>query len=261
MNDLKGWTHYLQYSEPLELRRVNFIINQVNSFASRVRKPRILDLGCGSGGVSIPLASLGYDVTGVDIDPDAISLARHKNPFRHARFLVHDCTSPSLVSQLEGFYDCILCIEVIEHLVNPTLLLKNVKKLLAREGIAIVTVPNGYEFWQVTVRLLKKIRLYNKLRYLKRRFFDKDSTILPEKTPHIQWFTYGSLQRLFSKMGFIIEKSVNAGTILNIGYFAPFSRGLRPLQHIDLWLGDKLPFGFAAEWFFVLRIAPDERSS
>ena len=61
---------------------------------------RLLDVGCGSGWLSEYFARLGYDVTGIDISPDLIEIARervarvpygvdHETPLR-CRFLVHD---------------------------------------------------------------------------------------------------------------------------------------------------------------------------
>ena len=41
---------------------------------------RVLDVGCGNGHVSIPLASLGHEVVGVDSDPRSVEMARDANP-------------------------------------------------------------------------------------------------------------------------------------------------------------------------------------
>ena len=38
----------------------------------------VLDLGCGSGAVTLLLAKEGFDVTGIDISPDMLAIARSK---------------------------------------------------------------------------------------------------------------------------------------------------------------------------------------
>jgi cyclopropane fatty-acyl-phospholipid synthase-like methyltransferase len=68
----------------------------------------ILDLGCGSGDLSIHLAQLGYHVLGVDFVPSAIDAARKKveslasETAERVRFQVADALKPSLLQQKFG---------------------------------------------------------------------------------------------------------------------------------------------------------------
>ncbi|MEK8129370.1 class I SAM-dependent methyltransferase [Paenibacillus filicis] len=42
-------------------------------------EPRtVVDLGCGTGSLSVPLVQLGYEVTGIDLSEDMLAIARHK---------------------------------------------------------------------------------------------------------------------------------------------------------------------------------------
>lgn len=73
---------------------------------------RILDLGCGTGTLSVLLAELGYDVRGVDIAPRMIERAQDKAR-RHgvdARFEVGDASTPTLDG---GGVDVVLARHVI----------------------------------------------------------------------------------------------------------------------------------------------------
>lgn len=68
------------------------------------RGARILDAGCGPGRVGAHLASVGHDVTGVDLDPMLIAAARADHP--GAQWLVGDLTDLDLPG--DGF-DAIVC--------------------------------------------------------------------------------------------------------------------------------------------------------
>jgi SAM-dependent methyltransferase len=58
------------------------------------RPATVLDAGCGTGRVAIELARLGYEVVGVDVDPDMLEAAHAKAP--HLAWVEADLTDPSL---------------------------------------------------------------------------------------------------------------------------------------------------------------------
>ncbi len=101
---------------------------------------RVADIGCGLGWSSIALAR-GYPgarVDGFDIDAPSVAIAR-----KHAAkagvgdrvdFAVRDITDPSLA----GHYDLVVMFEVLHDLPHPVAALRNVKRLLAPGGTAIV---------------------------------------------------------------------------------------------------------------------------
>ena len=62
---------------------------------------RILDLGCGTGGHALLLASRGYDVTGVDASGSMLELARRKDPAACVRFLEGDIRTLDLEEQFD----------------------------------------------------------------------------------------------------------------------------------------------------------------
>lgn len=75
--------------------------------SGRIKVGRAVDLGCGVGREAIYLASKGFDVTGVDISPTAIDMARRAvaEAGAHADFLVDDVTT---MTRVEGPFDLVV---------------------------------------------------------------------------------------------------------------------------------------------------------
>ncbi len=100
---------------------------------------KILDLGCGSGFFSDYLQKKGFDVTGVDIDPENIKSAKKRNS--KVRFILSDVTRLNLKKK----YDTVLLFGVLEYLVNVNLtkFLSDIKNLLNKDGKILIQVPNA----------------------------------------------------------------------------------------------------------------------
>ncbi len=94
-----------------------------------------LDLGAGTGALSTRLARMGFNVLAVDIDP-----ARFQAKQKFARL---DLNSVDFAADLEpGEFDLVTSTEVIEHLENPINFLRNISRLVASGGVAVLTTPN-----------------------------------------------------------------------------------------------------------------------
>ena len=78
----------------------------------------ILDIGCGTGSLSVVLARLGHQVTGIDLSPSMISLARTKAATLgfQVEFHVMDAASPQLPPK---HFDAIVCRHVLWTLPEP----------------------------------------------------------------------------------------------------------------------------------------------
>jgi 2-polyprenyl-6-hydroxyphenyl methylase / 3-demethylubiquinone-9 3-methyltransferase len=99
---------------------------------------RAADVGCGAGLLAEPLARLGAEVTGVDAAPETIAAARD-----HAlgQGLAIDYRAGS-VEALEGTYDLVAALEVVEHVAEPAAFVRGLASALAEDGLLILSTPN-----------------------------------------------------------------------------------------------------------------------
>ena len=103
---------------------------------------RLLDVGCGGGLLTEPMARLGFSVTGVDAGERNIAIAR-----AHARDLgltIDYRAQPveALLAAGEPGFDLVLAMEVIEHVADPASFLRDCARLVDRGGLMIVATLN-----------------------------------------------------------------------------------------------------------------------
>lgn len=96
----------------------------------------VLDLGCGTGSLSLLAAEQGHRVTGVDSAPAMLDLARAKLAGRDAEFLLGDAAEPPVG---ERRYDVVLVRHVLWTLPEPARVLRHWRDLL-RPGGRLVLV-------------------------------------------------------------------------------------------------------------------------
>ncbi|MFF7555827.1 class I SAM-dependent methyltransferase [Streptomyces olivaceus] len=91
----------------------------------------VLDLGCGTGSLSLLVAEQGHHVTGVDLSPAMVELARTKLAGRDAVFLTGDAAAPPVGEQR---FDTVLVRHVLWTLPDPGRALRHWRELLRPEG-------------------------------------------------------------------------------------------------------------------------------
>jgi 2-polyprenyl-6-hydroxyphenyl methylase/3-demethylubiquinone-9 3-methyltransferase len=174
--DPDGPEAMLHKLNPVRLKYLRDMIDQHWQCDERVRRPlegkTALDVGCGAGLLAEPLARLGAKVTGVDASSELIAVAR---VHAHAMGLDVDYRAADVL-EIEGRFDLVTCMEVIEHVADPAAFLGALAKRLARDGLLILSTPN-----QTGWSKLMMITLGEGLGRIPKGTHDFDKFIPPER--------------------------------------------------------------------------------
>ena len=119
-------------------------INSFNKFLIKETKlnknSKILDIGCGGGLISEPMARLGANVTGIDASEKNIKVASLHSEKNKLKINYLNKSPEQLDSQKK--YDIILSLEIIEHVDNVDTYLKSCEKLLKKNGLMFTATLN-----------------------------------------------------------------------------------------------------------------------
>ena len=150
----KGRSAMLHKLNPVRLKYIRDQVDQHWQGDECSRTPldgkTALDIGCGAGLLAEPLRRLGARVTGIDASPEVIAVARDHST---TVGLEIDYRTGD-VQQLEGQFDLITCMEVIEHVADPAAFIRALANRLAANGLLIMSTPNATglsKFLMITV--------------------------------------------------------------------------------------------------------------
>lgn len=104
-----------------------------------IQRGVILDIGCGIGHFLCVAYADGWNVYGVEISPFAVTICKEKglNVF---------CGTFSAAKYKDDMFDVITAFDVLEHIVEPNSFMTEVSRILKKNGLFIVSVPNVASF-------------------------------------------------------------------------------------------------------------------
>jgi 2-polyprenyl-3-methyl-5-hydroxy-6-metoxy-1,4-benzoquinol methylase len=149
---------------------------------------RLLDIGAKWGGLGECARSLGLEVeyTGLDLSEHNVRKAGALGlDVRRA-----DASEPLPVDDHE--YDCVVTLELLEHLPSPVGLLGEIRRVLKPDGRAVISVPNPYSWVEVYRELFRR----------------------PDPEGHLNSFTTPVMENLLALAGLRIERRL--GTSIRI---------------------------------------------
>lgn len=160
------------------------------------KEKSVLECGCGTGDILsflMPQKGVGFDLS-----ENMISLAKEKYRDKNNLFFMRKNIEREIVD-VDGVFDYVLMIDILEHLKNPALVLENIKKIMQKDTKLIITTAN--KKWARVLYILEKLKLK-----------------MPEGEVH--WLSLNEILCMLKQQGFEI---VERGYRLLIPTYAPFS--------------------------------------
>ncbi len=151
---------------------------------AKTGKARLLDVGCGYGFFLREMKSRGWQVEGVELSPAGRKYAKDKCDVR-----IYSQTLEKLCLP-ENFFDVITLFYVIEHVLDPLALLREVKRILKPHGLVVVRWPHTTPIVKILGPFSGKLDLYH--------------------TPyHLYDFSPNTIEKLLTLSGFLdVETSI-----------------------------------------------------
>jgi 2-polyprenyl-3-methyl-5-hydroxy-6-metoxy-1,4-benzoquinol methylase len=151
------------------------------------RLGRVLDVGCGAGNVGRAIRERADRLVGIELVPEAAAQARE----------VYDEVAEGAVEdvlpQLDGPFDTVLAYDVLEHLADPSLVLRGLYGVAAPGALLHVSVPNARHWSLVRDLVLRGTFGYTEWGH-------RDHT-------HLRWLTPRDLRALLEGASWTVEQS------------------------------------------------------
>jgi ubiquinone/menaquinone biosynthesis C-methylase UbiE len=163
-----------------------------------VRNGKVLDIGCADGTFSKVILdkTKTSQLIGIDVVKTSVDWANKHWKNKKMKFVVGDAHKLEYKS---NSFDAAFILEVLEHVHNPTKVLKEVKRILKKGGYGVFLVPSD--------NLLFKVIWFLWLHYYPRGWVWKDT--------HIQTYKNNLLPAVCRRAGFKVEvdKRFNLGML------------------------------------------------
>ncbi|MDD5005720.1 MAG: class I SAM-dependent methyltransferase [Candidatus Omnitrophica bacterium] len=194
VHDLYSEDDYTQYYKikllpALEYRRNVLAVNKYNQIVNLSLKKtgKVLDIGCGLGEVLSIFKERGWGTTAIEFNPFAADYAKEHFGISVVNKSVYDFNEA-------GKFDVIMLWGVLEHLYDPSKILKKCKKLLTDKGLLVIEVPSADSLL---------------VRYAENT--DKKVDRIIEGDRHLMLFSVLSFKEMLGKNGFIPKKLISNG--------------------------------------------------
>ncbi|MFZ2957707.1 MAG: class I SAM-dependent methyltransferase [Candidatus Ozemobacteraceae bacterium] len=234
MPDLKENTAAKKYRIKLDVDNKNDA--RIIAFSYIFPQSIVLDVGCACGDFGVLLnQDKNCTVYGMEYNAGSIKVAEKTNAYRQIQKFDLNKLEENNFDNYHEYFTCIAFIDVLEHLMEPDVVLKKFKTFLKKDGFFIISIPN------IGHCSIKAKLLLNDFTYTEMGILDKT---------HVRFFTYKSIVSLFSSLALEIEES--KGVLSDVMFHEPGSNNHLPFAVKRLIYQDPHSYVFQ----YVMKVKP-----
>ena len=210
----------------------------------------VIDIGCGTGNYALRLSKLGYQVTGVDVSPTMLKIAKAKDKEAKIRFIRGDIKKLEKVISKGQRFDVAICLgQVFSHLMTDKdvqAFLNRLHEILKHNSLFVFSARNAKK---INEEYLNKLRLDHMLNEEKLQLLILAHNIRDSQNPNIivwnpiyiikenskvdlqirehklRWFEFSTLKKIMTENGFKIIAT----------YSGPMKEKFKEDEHTDMW--------------------------
>jgi len=127
-----------------EIQRGREIVRMIRQ-VTPLRGKRVLDVGSGYGGMLISMAEQGAAITGIEIDPERARMGKQRldELGLEVPYLEGDICEKGIEEKL-GRFDVVVCQDVLEHVMDPSAVIRSLCTMMKPCGVIYIQIPNKY---------------------------------------------------------------------------------------------------------------------
>jgi len=222
----------------------------LDGFFRKYHCKSVIDVGCGTGNHALRLSKLGYQITGVDVSPTMLKIAKMKDEEEKIRFVRGDMKKLEKVVSKGQRFDAAICLgQVFSHLMTDKdvqAFFSRLHKILKQNGLFVFSARNAKK---INEEYLNKLRLDHvvnegKLQLLvlahNKRDLENPNIImwnpiyllkennkvdLQIREHKLRWFEFSTLKGIVKENGFKIIAT----------YSGPVKEKFKENEHTNMW--------------------------